>query len=611
MEISRAEQYVVLKDWEYTTNGNEISLAKCPFCGKENHFSINKVTEQSNCFLCGIGSKTLASLKKKLGDKIDGVFDSTRRIAATPASPIDMQEIESNHQALMEHDNYIDYLCSKRGFTHKVIEQKKLGLVAEKFFRKLGRNAPALAIPYFRNGKPIYIKYRTLPPDDKDFVSTTITDLPLYNEDILLDGFTEILVVEGESDCLAALSAGIPNVIGIPGAATKKTEWITQIDEAKLERVYLCYDSDTAGQTNVTKMAEKIGIDKCYLIKLPEFETRFGTKGKDLNEFLRLEDGLAQFLKLKERARPVQIPGVLAIADILADQQDKLERGENTIPEFDTPWTGLTSITGRFDRGDVIGITANAKTGKTTVAINWLDYYARKKKYSVFMYCLEMTQDKLVKKWMSYLLEKPEIITTLVDVDGLLTEVPENNFTIDDYKRMRKIVTEMKSDYLFGFTKFNTSQDIFETIYQTKRRYGIDVVCFDNLHLLAREVEHRTSELDNLSKKFKQIAMELKILEILIMQPTKSQRDGSITSFADTRGSVAPTQDVDCGIAFSRPKKQNLTHKDLQTLGRVDLKDAFEPQIIANVEFARNASGGLYTLKFEGAISKVSAFEGV
>jgi len=610
MELTRAEQYVILKGWEYKLNGDEIEITKCPFCGKENHFSLNTETEKSNCFRCGKGSKTLASLKKKLGDKIDGVFDTKGRISPTVIDPIDPKEIEANHQALMEDDDAIDWLVSTRGFTLKVIEAKKLGLT-EKFFRKLGRKARALAMPYYRNGKPIFIKYRTLPPDEKDFVSTTIDDLPLYNEDALLQGHTEAFAVEGESDTLAMLSAGLPNVVGIPGAGTKKTEWVTQIDEANLSKIYLCYDNDEAGQTNVVKMAEKIGLDKCYLIKLPEFETVFGEPGKDLNDFLRLPDGLERFQKLKERARLVQIPGVMPVADILMDQQDKLERGDDAIPEFDTPWSDLTAITGRFDRGDVIGITAQAKQGKTTVAINWLDYYARIKKYSVFMYCLEMSQERLVKKWMSYLLEKPDIVSTLVDDGGVLKEVQKTNFTIDDYKRMREMVAQMESDYLFGFTRFKTSQDIFETIYQTKRRYGIDVVCFDNLHLLAREVEHRASELDNLSKQFKQITMELKILDILLMQPTKPPKGGNLTSFADARGSVAMTQDVDCGISLSRPPKQQVTARDLRSGGRIEFVDAFEPRVVAMVEFARNAPGGACTLNFEGAISKVSALERV
>lgn len=606
-ELSKVEQYVIFKGWKFVVDGDEVQLETCPFCQKENHFSINKETEQSNCFRCGKGSKSLDSLKKKLGDRIDGVFDTTRRVTQPVVSAIDAAQIASQHQALLEDDAALDYLVSERGFTMKVIRQQKLGLTTH-FFKKVGKTCPALVIPYFRGGKPIYVKYRTLPPESKDFISTQIDDLPLYNEVALSQGHKEIWAVEGESDALAMMSAGIHNVIGIPGAGTKKTEWVTQIDDAKLDRINICYDNDEAGQKNVKDMAAKIGIDKTYIVKLPEFETVLGDPGKDINDFLRRPDGLQELLKLRDRAKLLEISGVFTLAEILEDQQAKLERGENLIPEFDTPWRDLTAISGRFDRGDVIGITAQAKTGKTTVAINWLDYYVNKK-YSAFMYCLEMRQEKLVSKWMSLLLEKPEIVTTTIDVGGVLVDVPRPNFTVDDYKLLREKIAAMESDFLFGYTNFKTADDIFETIYQTKRRYGIDVMAFDNLHLLAREIEHRSSEIDNLSKRFKQIAMELKILEILIMQPTKANKDGSLTSFEDTRGSVAPTQDVDCGIALSRIPKQQITMKDVRNLGRIDFTDAYEPQIIATIKYARNAPGGACTLKFDGAISKVTAFE--
>lgn len=232
-------------------------------------------------------------------------------------------------------------------------------------------------------------------------------------------------------------------------------------------------------------------------------------------------------------------------------------------------------------------------THNSTLCLNWLDYYVRKKDIQSLFFCLEMPRKRLVRKWISY-------STETVDQPG-------NYMSLEAIQKGRFIIQQMTSDLLFGFTRFKKAEEVFETIYQAKRRYGIKILCFDNLHMLTRDKNHRTEEIDNLSKNFKQLAMELNLLILLILQPTKS-KEGQIVDIYDSRGAAALVQDLDVGLALHRNKKAKMTETQYAGMGQFLIEDAYEPQTLLDFGATRYAPGGKCTLFFKGNISKFIEF---
>src|SRR4030042_996133 len=147
-------EYLNQKGFNFTEHKRQSGLQAmliCPFCGggpeHEKSFGINLETGAWNCLRnnhCGLNG-SFYQLQEKLGDNQQReakYFDSkpnkkTYNIPKTQGLPLSEQNIK--------------YLKS-RGFTEEIIKQFKLydGLKGE------------ICFPYFKNGKQINIKHRTI-----------------------------------------------------------------------------------------------------------------------------------------------------------------------------------------------------------------------------------------------------------------------------------------------------------------------------------------------------------------------------------------------------------------------------------------------------------------
>jgi 5S rRNA maturation endonuclease (ribonuclease M5)/KaiC/GvpD/RAD55 family RecA-like ATPase len=593
-ELTPTQQYILSKNWSYrlTSSDREIET-DCPECGKERHLYVNVQEGAFHCKVCGFSGSKLHFLKLKVGDFDQSVMPIRE---ATISRPATFPDIEACHQALIDDDVTMCYLLYHRKLSDEAIEKFKLG-VKENFFPKLGKNCKALLIPYLKDGSPVYIKYRSLPPEEKAFDNVG-SNIPMFNEEIITPDLESVIIVEGEIDALTCFSFGFTNVVAVPGANNKKASWIKMLDESNLKTIYLLYDNDKPGQDAAKEMAIRIGLDKVKNIVLPDFTYKDPAgvyqKGKDINEwFCQENDPLVRFEELVAAAKPFGVEGIQSMGEVI-DELEQDAKGNRMIPPLDSPWPSVNTLIGGCEYGDVIGIVAQAKTGKSSFALQWLDYFARQKELQSLFFCLEMPRKRVLRKWIS-------LVTNSIDEPG-------QYLTLGAIEQARGIIEQMKADLLLGYTRFKRVDEVFETIYQAKRRYGVQILCFDNLHMLTRDKTHRTEETDVLSKRFKQMAMEFNLLVLLIMQPTKP-KEGQITDIYDARGAAALVQDVDVGVSLHRNKKAKMTENEFGTMGQFIIQDAFEPTTLIDFGATRYAPGGKTTLYFKGNISKFIEFD--
>jgi DNA primase len=147
-----------------------------------------------------------------------------------------------------------------------------------------------LVLPYLLHGKPVYLKAR--PPlskaeaEAKDiprFLNTGRVVPCLYNADVLNQPIPRVLICEGETDTLTALTHGYA-AVGIPGWSAFKVAWL---DAFRGKTVYLVLDADAAGKQGVLDVArkfERAGLTLPKHVVLPP--------GSDLNEFMK--DGMTE-----------------------------------------------------------------------------------------------------------------------------------------------------------------------------------------------------------------------------------------------------------------------------------------------------------------------------
>src|ERR1017187_2179184 len=265
---SQAMQLVTQQGWDWEVkDSTEILLKKCPYCQKDGHCYMeihgpeSEQKQRDGLHLCQKCSKSgnLYALKSHLGLIVPGV--SSQKEWGSDKKPDPLPDVEACHTALLADGQALDYLQNIRGFSLDIIKKQKLG-VKQHFFRETGE-VKALVIPYLLNGNCIWVKYRTLPDPDnlkkvpKAFASPHGWEATLFNIEALSNAM-DIVLLEGECDCISALDKGVMNVCGVPGANIKKAEWIQKFDN--LGKVYILYDNDKVGQKAAQDLACRIGI---------------------------------------------------------------------------------------------------------------------------------------------------------------------------------------------------------------------------------------------------------------------------------------------------------------------------------------------------------------
>lgn len=564
-------------------------------------------------FFCHAGScgaqGNLRQLKEKLGLAVP--FVESRRDWAESGgktTPDDLPNVEQCHAALMGDPIALGYLLG-RGFSMEIIEKQKLGLKEKVWFRKAGE-VTALVIPYLVNGNIVYAKYRTMPPAEKDFISPHGWDAPLYNEEIIQHGLTELLFVEGEADTLGCLSKGINYVVGVPGANVKKAAWIEKLDQVAPEKIYILYDNDKAGQKGAQELATRIGIEKCLKIVLPPFEVEIeGEKraGKDINEWFRAGHTLEQFEELKKNAQLFDVIGVASWSDALSKLEDELAGKKDLAPKYLTGWSSLNRLVG-FEDGDVVDILAPEKVGKTTFGLNLIDHMASAYGEDGLVICLEMTQARLARKWVAMITGFQDKVTT--------PGTPESKEQLEGLKKAcvtaREVQQNRGADLYFAYPPIvKAPEDIFSLIRNCVRRYGIKWVMFDNVQLLCDNTlhnqNHRTVHLSQISKGFAKLAKDLQIKMIRILQPKRIEK-GTLVSSNDTDGASQIAKDCDCTITLWRNPIGDMKKTEWDETYKVGEEISFEPKMKVTVALSRYSSGGWCKLYFDGERSQVREY---
>lgn len=507
--------FVQAQDWSYRESGTEIVVEYCPLCGKQNwHFYMNALEGVWNCKVCGEAG-TLFQLKQRLGLGGSGIHSVGEALGSRPR-PIPMEKIRRGHEALLNDPEAMRYLTQERGWSEAIIRRLQLGLAEQE-------GVKWLAIPHFRQGKPVNVKWRSLPPAEKEFRREPGCPSILFNEDCL-DRLTEVILCEGEPDAITLLDRGFENVVATTtGASTLAAAGYDRL--TKLERILIAYDADPSGQKGAKETAKRLGIEKCYRVQLSE-------GAHDVNDYF-LNGGTAEgFRQLLTEARPFDVETVASFVEALDRlAEDRITRTWDQIDET-VPWPNVQKLVRRWRAGDLIVLSSPPKTGKTTFAIGVLLHWALKG-HPVLLYSLEMGLERLTEHILSGHYKIPEEAITPGVIEKAKVEFADIPL------------------YLGHDPRHVDRKRITDTLRQAARRYGLRLIAFDHLHFLARSIDHRPEEVGIITKSFKLLASEVEIPILLIAQPRKTQPNVIMTEL-DLKDSIDIYSDADQVIILFR-----------------------------------------------------------
>lgn len=201
---------------------------------------------------------------------------------------------------------------------------------------------------YFRDEALVNIKFRG---PKKSFKMAKDAELIFYNLDAV-KGEKEIVIVEGEIDCLTCHECGVYNSISVPNGAGTGNLRLEYLDNcwpalADKERIIIATDGDVPGRRLREELARRLGVGKCHQVVYPD-------GCKDLNDVLRMH-GPSKVQGVIAAAQPWPIRGILTMDDLYETVADWYENGypagaRSRIEGFDALLTfapgQLTTFTG-------------------------------------------------------------------------------------------------------------------------------------------------------------------------------------------------------------------------------------------------------------------------
>lgn len=211
---------------------------------------------------------------------------------------------------------------------------------------KIVQEGDWVIFPYLMGEKLVNVKKRAL--NSKDFRQSKDAESIIYNYNRVFDK-KEIIICEGEFDCMAFEMAGYENVTSVNQGAPnendknidKKLECISNCYDVfeQAEVIYIAVDKDANGQRLEKELIRRFGNEKCRIVNFPNGH-------KDANDVLIYEgkDVLKQCLL---DSIEVKVSGIFKVDDVKDSMLKTFEsgkrRGETTyFNVFDTCWTHRT-----------------------------------------------------------------------------------------------------------------------------------------------------------------------------------------------------------------------------------------------------------------------------
>ncbi|MCW1908027.1 MAG: toprim domain-containing protein [Candidatus Saccharibacteria bacterium] len=289
---------------DFRERGNEL-ITHCIFndCdadsrGNEAHLYINANTGQYYCHKCGENGG-MNGLNKAFGITPETL---TRQTFDQPSSPTKLATKYHNQLPL----NIREWLKNDRLLLEEDIDDYELGY--GEFYGKSWVTIPVRDA----SGTVQFMKLRQDPfvaSGSAKYMSTG-GEGAIFNAEILKEKPDQLVICEGEFDCLVLRAFGIPAISSTAGARTFKQEWIDQLTSVR--HLYICFDNDEAGEQGANELIEKLSqalpSTSVLQISLPH---EVGAHG-DITDYFKLpnadpSDLFDKYAELRSGPKPIDV----------------------------------------------------------------------------------------------------------------------------------------------------------------------------------------------------------------------------------------------------------------------------------------------------------------
>lgn len=498
--------------------GDELFFKWCPYCHGDGHdkdtFSVNLTTGLYKCFRSGCDRHGhFVQLARDFGYPLD-MGDTPQKYRELPQRPLKVKE-----QAV----RYLE----GRGISRGVTERYHISA------RKDNENV--LVFPFYDENHTLrFVKYRKTNFDkerDKNKEWCEKDTMPiLFGMDQCQD-FSCLVITEGQIDSLSVAEAGISNAVSVPNGARGFTwiencwDWVTKFPE-----VVVFGDCERGKVTLVDELSRRL---RCKL-RVVRQEDYLGEK--DANAILQ-KYGPEAIRQAVHNAQVLPVNHVVRLADVESVDLNDLER-------IRTGFSNLDRVVDGFFMGQLVLLTGKRGEGKSTL-IGQLMAEALNQGYKVLAYSGELPGYQF-KRWLDFQLAGPQNVLTTYNVYS----DPRYSLEGETVQRLNRWYYD--NAFLYDNNSLNGDEyeSLLETIEKTIQRYGVKLVCVDNL-MTAIDVASADSQYIQQSqfvRSLKQIAVRYNVVVLLVAHPKKT--DGKVTDNDAVFGSSDITNRADIVLSY-------------------------------------------------------------
>lgn len=498
--------------------GDELFFKWCPYCHGDGHdkdtFSVNLTTGLYKCFRSGCDRHGhFVQLARDFGYPLD-MGDTPQKYRELPQRPLKVKE-----QAV----RYLE----GRGISRGVTERYHISA------RKDNENV--LVFPFYDENHTLrFVKYRKTNFDkerDKNKEWCEKDTMPiLFGMDQCQD-FSCLVITEGQIDSLSVAEAGISNAVSVPNGARGFTwiencwDWVTKFPE-----VVVFGDCERGKVTLVDELSRRL---RCKL-RVVRQEDYLGEK--DANAILQ-KYGPEAIRQAVHNAQVLPVNHVVRLADVESVDLNDLER-------IRTGFSNLDRVVDGFFMGQLVLLTGKRGEGKSTL-MGQLMAEALNQGYKVLAYSGELPGYQF-KRWLDFQLAGPQNVLTTYNVYS----DPRYSLEGETVQRLNRWYYD--NAFLYDNNSLNGDEyeSLLGTIEKTIQRYGVKLVCVDNL-MTAIDVasaDNQYVQQSQFVRSLKQIAVRYNVVVLLVAHPKKT--DGKVTDNDAVSGSSDITNRADIVLSY-------------------------------------------------------------
>jgi hypothetical protein len=547
------KNFIEKNGWEYKTVINDqFCIKTCPFCNDSRwKFYINSENWCWDCKLCGKNGGQY-SLKMELGE--------LKEISSATSIFLNKQDISldvlSDYQKNLQNSpDAMEYLTKARGFSSETIENFKLGLEGD-----------YIVIPHLYNGKFWNAKFRKF-KGEKGFKRIAGQPSILFGLDNIDNTKQGLVIVESETDAIAATQLGIKNVVALTtGAQSFPPEWLSLISNFK--QIYICLNSDIAGISGANKLIEKIGVEKCKNILLPT---------KDVNEYLLQTETLKLepfYNFVKTKSTKAKLNDVCSMSDYV-NNLDSWFESDGALSGLNIPFTKTNKYLNGFKEEDLIILSGLSGCGKSTFVLNLLNEFLKNGKHclgfflegKIFFYILRMMCIESGKK-----------------IEDLRNDKEE-------WEGLKRQFASYPLYFYSGPQADISTKKIIDLSKSATKMFDINFIAIDNIQKFVRDDRNVVTSTSDAASQLKDLAVDLKIPVLVIAHVRKPEKNKKRVTMYDAKKSTTIFKNADIYLVIWDRKKEG----------------SLEDDIILTIEKNRGGEGGIDLLMtFDKKIARFS-----